>query len=421
MKKERPHIKVFEHQSIFLNQNFEDGVVLKQDKLDSLIKFFGKGVPYFSLIRNGVRFNEHVGVLQVGDLLVSVLPKADKYQRDTSDEKSKWNTILVDMLRVVHGFEVKATSTSQLSIKNNSVLDLYFEIFVNEVEGLLHRGLVKKYRQTEGNLNALKGSIRFSQHIGKNSIHKERFYTKHSTYDTEHTLHIIIYKTLRVLKQINTNSILTGRINALTLRFPEMPDRKISQADFDKIVLNRKTKDYHKAIQIARLILLHYHPDLSGGRNDVLALMFDMNALWEQFVLVSLKKNKNLTVKGQNSKPFWQPEGGYKRRIQPDILIEKGAHKYVIDTKWKLVSSVPSIDDLRQMYAYHHYFDAKKVALMYPGDFPDTNGSFVSIENQDKMLHKEEPLECGLLFSNVEKTVKDWQLQIGTMINTWAV
>lgn len=414
MANQREHIEVFEHQSIFLNQKFEGGTMFDQEKLDSLIKFFGKGVPYYSLIRNGIRFNEFVGALQIGNLLISVLPKADKYQQETPEEKARWNSILVDMLRVVHGFDVKAPSTSHLKIKNNTVLDLYFEIFVSEVEGLLHRGLAKKYRQIEGNLNALKGSIQFSRQISKNSIHKERFYTKHTTYDIEHILHIILYRTLRLLKRINTNTALIGRINALTLNFPEMPDRKITEADFGKIVLNRKTQDYQKAIEIAKLILLHFYPDISSGRNDVLALMFDMNLLWEQFVLVSLKKHKNLKTKGQESKSFWQPEGGYKRKIRPDITIEKAGLKYVIDTKWKLVSTEPSINDLRQMYAYHHYFKAEKVALMYPGNYSNMNGSFMPIDGTDGVK------ECGLLFSQFESSVKEWQKSIGLMVNSWA-
>lgn len=420
----RKHIQVFEHQSIVLNQKFENGVTLDSDKLESLIRYFGDGKPFYSLIRNGIRFNEYVGALQVGNLLISVLPKTDKYQKEDKAEKNKWNSILVDMLRVVNGFEVKATSTSDLHLKNNSVLDLYFELFVTEVEGLLHRGLAKKYRKTEGNLNALKGSLLFNQQINHNLIHKERFYTRHSIYDVEHPLHIILYKTILLLRRINTNSSLIGRINALTLNFPEMPDRKVTQADFDKLVLSRKTQDYHKAIEIARLILLHYHPDLSSGRNDVLALMFDMNALWEQFVLVSLKKNKALTSKGQDSRPFWKPEGGNKRSIRPDITIQKENHNYVIDTKWKLVSTEPSMEDLRQMYAYHHYFEAKKVALMYPGHYPPTKGSFVKIEDSgisQKKPEGDQLLECGLLFSQVDKSVKNWQDQIGAMINTWAV
>ncbi len=143
-----------------------------------------------------------------------MLPKAEKRKSD-DQKKLKWNRALIDMLRVVNGFEVKAPSSTDLKLKNNSVLDLYFELFVSEVEYLLHRGLVKKYRKTEGNLTTLKGQLLFTQQISKNVIHKERFYTRYTTYDPEHLLHIILYQTILVLKKINTNAAISGRINAL--------------------------------------------------------------------------------------------------------------------------------------------------------------------------------------------------------------
>ncbi len=194
-----------------------------------------------------------------------------------------------------------------------------------------------------------------------------------------------------------------------------MPNVKISETVFDKIILNRKTKGYKKAVDISRLILLHYHPDLSKGKNDVLALMFDMNLLWEQFVLVSLKKNKGLKVKGQNSKNFWKPNGGKRRTIRPDIAVKFNGNEYVIDTKWKLVEKRPLIEDIRQMYAYHHYFDAKKVTLLYPGDSIYIAGKFVDIEQQNKTAD----LECGLMFTQFDHSVKHWQKQIANMVTEW--
>ena len=319
------------------------------------------------------------------------------------------------MLRVVHGFKVKAPSSSHLKIKNNSVLDLYFELFLTKTEYLLHRGLVKKYRVTDGNLKVLKGSLQFSKHVSENIVHKERFFTRHCTYDTEHLLHIILYQTIKIIKRINTNPVLVGRINALLLNFPEMPNQRITESTFDKLVFNRKTVGYKKAIEIARLILMHYHPDLSKGRNNVLSLMFDMNALWEQFVLITLSKNKGLSVKGQESKYFWKREGGKRRSIRPDILFSFKGEKYVIDTKWKLVSSKPSIEDLRQMFAYHHYFKAKKVALLYPGDSPYITGKFVDVTDQKYSSD----MECGLLFSQYSGSVKNWQKQIIEDIQNW--
>lgn len=415
MKAKREHIRVFEHQTIMLNQKFEDGVVFDQTKLENFERFFGKGVPYYGLIRNGIQFNEYVGVIQIGNTLISVLPKADKRQKEDEAEKKKWNQVLIDMLRAVHGFDVKAPSSSHLEIKNNSLLDLYFELFIIETEYLLHRGLVKKYRKTVGNLHALKGSLQFSKQVSKNLVHKERFYTKNTIYDAEHLLHIILYQTIQVLKRINTNPALIGRINTLLLNFPDMPNQKITESVFDKLVFNRKTMGYRKAIEIARLILLHYHPNLSKGRDDVLALMFDINVLWEQFVLVSLKKNKEFKVKGQDSRHFWKPEGGIRRTIRPDITVSTQSGNYVLDTKWKLVASKPSMEDIRQMYAYHHYFEAKKVALLYPGDSTYLKGTFVDINKQKRLSD----MECGVLFTQFRGSVKNWQKQIGEEIQRW--
>lgn len=410
MKHNPHHITVFEHESLIFDLKNET----EQNLHLALIQFFGKGVPYFNLIRNGVKFNEYVGAIKIGKTLINILPKADKRKSD-NEKKSQWSRALIDMLRAVNGFEVKAPSSTDLNLKNNSVLDLYFELFVNEVEYLLHRGLVKKYRKTEGNLITLKGQLLFTQQINKNVIHKERFYTRHTTYDPEHLLHTILYQTILVLKKINLNGLLSGRINALLLDFPEMPYGKISENVFDKIILNRKTKGYKKAIDISRLILLHYHPDLSQGKNDVLALMFDMNLLWEQFVLVSLKKKKGLKVKGQNSKYFWKPHGGSRRTIRPDITINFGKNEFVIDTKWKLVEKRPSIEDIRQMYAYHHYFEAEKVALLYPGENNYISGKFVNIKQQKELGN----FECGLLFTQFEGSINLWQEQIGKKVIDW--
>lgn len=412
MSNKRNHIKVYEHQRLKVGADY-DGVIFTDEIFQQFIRFFGKGVPYFTLLRSGIQFNEYVGAIQIGNTLVEVLPKADKKANDSN--KDEWQNALINMMRAVHGFEVKAPSESSLTLKNNSVLDLYFELFLLEVERLLHKGLAKKYRKSEGNLTALKGSLVFSRQISKNLVHKERFYTKHTTYDTEHLLHIILYKTILLLKRINTNAKLLNRINSLVLNFPEMPNQKITAATFEKVALNRKTEGYSKALSIAKLLLLNYHPDLSKGNKHVLALMFDMNNLWEQFVLVSLKKSKVFKVIGQNSKGFWKPKNGRTRSIRPDIKISNEEGVYILDTKWKNVHKKPSIGDIRQMYAYHHYFNAVKVALFFPGDHDYTQGNFMKVSNTE--IHADQ--ECGLMFVDSNSGVKEWQKAILKEVKDW--
>ena len=410
MSKIKENIVVFEHEILRFDRGENK---ITKDQFEALERYHGNGIPFYKLVYNGVQFNEHVGVIQVGDTLIEVLPKADKNPHSETEDK-KWRDLLIGMLRAVGSFDIKSTSSSNLKIKPNTILDLYFELFIKEVEYLLHNGLVKKYRKKEGNVTALKGSLQFSKHIQHNLIHQERFYVRHSTYDVEHTLHFILYKAIKLLKQINTTSALQSRIGVLLLHFPEMPDIKVSDATFEKLVYNRKNQHYEKAIEIAKLLLLKYHPDVSKGKNHVLALMFDMNILWEQFIYVSLKKNKNdfKKVKAQTSKFFWKPDKGRRTAMKPDIYIETDNGNIVLDTKWKNLNGYnPSPDDLRQMYVYHEYFDAKKVALVYPGNSENSKaGTYLKKDgDHDNKI-------CSVVLINVKNNIKEWQQEIGEVI-----
>lgn len=408
MSKTKENIVVFEHEILRFDRGEKK---ITRDQFEALERYYGNGVPFYKLVYNGVQFNEHVGVLQVGNTLIEVLPKADRNPHSDKEDK-KWRDLLIGMLQVVGSFDIKSTSSSNLKIKPNTVLDLYFELYVKELEYLLHTGLIKKYRKKEGNVTALKGSLQFSKHIQFNLTHQERFYVRHTTYDVEHMLHFILYKALKLLKQINTNTSLNGRIGALLLNFPEMHDIKVSASTFEKLIFNRKNEHYTKAIEIAKLLLLQYHPDISKGRNHVLALMFDMNLLWEQFIYQSLKKNKVdfSKVKAQTTKYFWKPENGRRTSMKPDIYIETSSgQKIVLDTKWKNLNGYnPSPDDLRQMYVYHEYFDAEKVALVYPG-----NNQFRKKGNYfDKEGNKDFKKQCSLVLIGVESDIKLWQNNI---------
>lgn len=411
MKSNENHITVFEHQVLRLDQPFPSGQ-FDSKKLKALQAFYGeKGVPYYSLIHNGVKFCEYVGVLQIGDLTIEVLPKADKHENE-----SHWRSMLIGMLRAVGVFTIHAPSQSDLKLKPNSILHLYFELFIQEVESLLHQGLRKKYRRQEGNSKALKGSIQFGKQIQQNIVHKERFYIKQTVFDTQHLLNQILFKAIGLIRQINSSANLHARIGNLLLNFPEQQDLRVDNALFERIEFDRKTEGYRKSISIARLLLLNYHPDLMCGRNNVLALMFDMNSLWEQFVFASVAKHKTdgLTVKAQQSKLFWKPKGGDRVTVRPDIVLSKGNVCAVLDTKWKYLGTYsPSSNDLRQMYVYHKYFSAKRVALVYPGQMNSREGVYYE---KDGSLGID---ECSLLPLSLRKNIDEWQSSIHKECQAW--
>ena len=410
MLKTKNNISVFEHESLRVDQGDKS---LTKAQLLALQKFYGeKGIPYYNLIHNGVRFNQHVGAIQVGKLVIKILPKADRYT-----STNNWKNILIGMLRAVGAFNIQAPSSASLNIKNNFILDLYFELFVKELEYLIHKGFIKKYRNVEGNNLKLKGNLLFSKHIQHNLVQQQRFYVKHSIYDKNHVINQILYKTILLLKRINTNIALNSRIGNILLNFPEMNDLKVTSATFNKITLNRKNERYKNALEISKLILLNYHPDISKGQNHVLALMFDMNHLWEKFIYVSLRRHlkPGMTISPQSTKDFWEPMKGNKSTMRPDIIIKDKENTMVLDTKWKNIGfKNPSPDDLRQLFVYHEYYTAEKVALVYPGTENINKGKFY---NNDSTISKK---ECSVIQIPTDLSIHKWQLSIADKIyNEW--
>lgn len=277
----------------------------------------------------------------------------------------------------------------------------------------MYRGLIKRYRKQEGNQTALKGSLQFSKHLALNLVHKERFYVKYTQYSTEHLLHEILFKTIQLLANTNTNSALKGRIASLAMNFPEMKDCKITASTFDQLVFDRKNKPYEKAIDIAKLLLLNYHPDVVKGRNNVLALMFDMNNLWEKFILVTLRKRLTThQVFSQVSRNFWLPVAGSTSTLRPDIVIQhKTSEEFIVlDTKWKNINdSNPSSEDLRQMYVYHRFYQANTVLLIYPSDQHQIRkGNYFNSAIKGELSDK----ECSIIQIATCDTIQTWQEEI---------
>lgn len=175
-------IQVFEHSFLPIGENgFEKRHFVALSKLNALHNY-----QYFDLKHNGVVFKQFVGVIQADNLTIEILPKIDRYESEDQENKTKWQKVLIEMLRVTKKLKIQQAGQANVSRQSIHLLDIYFEWFLNEVQLLIHQGLIKQYYKETGNVKALKGKLEFAGHIQKNLEHKERFYTTHQVYDKDH-------------------------------------------------------------------------------------------------------------------------------------------------------------------------------------------------------------------------------------------
>ena len=137
-----------------------------------------------------------------------------------------------------------------------------------------------------------------------------------------------------------------------------------------------------------------------------------MNLLFEEYVYRKLKnlESRDWQVRRQLQKTFWK-----RRRIQPDIVIHTAGQSFVLDTKWKVLKMTrPSMEDLRQLYVYCRYFDARKGLLLYPKvyDLADQPAAAFETVGEEE---DHEPYYCQLSFLQL---IKNGQLnrEIGAEI-----
>ncbi|MFK7774608.1 MAG: McrC family protein [Saprospiraceae bacterium] len=394
-------LQVFEHQTLRIGDEL-NGCIFSKKHFHALVRYSEKnGGKYYTLLFNGVKFSHYVGAIQIGHLTIEILPKADKKE---NADVNQWHDVLMDMLKECRLIKVETLASARLQLRTNSILELYFEIFLKEIEKLLRKGLFRRYRKVEANVKFLKGKLIFHKNIQKNFAHQERFYAEYQQYDYDHLLNRILRRALDVLETLVLAPSLLSRVKEMKMYFPKSGTQKFTERDFLKFTHDRKTESYQTALEIARLLVLNFSPDLRGGKHHLLAIMFDMNVLFEEYVFRQLKRleNRNLEVKRQQRKPFFQ-----RRKIQPDIVLTYFGKKYVLDTKWKVMREAkPLMSDLKQIYVYNKYFKAERSLLLYPNVFGIENlpptPYHPTEKNPSEYGLKEEIMFCQICFLDIK-------------------
>ena len=365
--KGRRLIRVFEYDRLKLGQ-VVGNVTFEPRDLEALQRIHADQDVYFDLIHHGVRFKNYVGVLHLSRLTIEILPKADNHPDASEEGKDGWRNLLIDMLRISGLSKVGSVSKAHQRLRNNTLLELYLRHFLDECDEVLRRDMVKTYRRQRGNVGALKGRLVFAPHLRQNIVRRDRFFTEHQVYDHGHLANHVLQAALEIVDRIAVNAELRSTARRLLLRFPDMPKAPPIQAStFEKLGGGRKIEHYQDALGLAKLILLNFSPDLRHGEDDVLAILFDMNVLWERFIYRILQRGlgeSGYKVSYQNAKPFWNT-----RLVKPDLVLETPqGEEVVIDTKWKLIrDGRPSDADLKQMFVYNLYWKTDRSILLYPG------------------------------------------------------
>ncbi len=395
-------LQVFEYDTIRVADEdalFENGirVAISESEFKQLTKYHKEFSQYYSLSYRSIKFSFYVGIIQVGKLIIEVLPKVER-----NSNKSDWSKALYKMIKISKDFRSKRGTHTNLHVKSGSILDLYFNEYLTEVENILHVSLRKKYRFTATNRNSVKGKILFSKDIITNHSNKAKAYCYYQTYDVNHEMNKILKYALELTESLTTSKKIKSRSRALLLNFSDHISDKPNLSSLDNVKTDRNTDYYETGLSLAKMIINNHAPTLKANNTNIISFMFDMNHLFEEFVYKALKRTLvNYRVE-RRMISYWNG-----KRLIPDILLTNRNNEddiIVLDTKWKIPKdNRPNDQDLRQIFTYNEYFKSKKGALLYPRteDFKMISEMFEEKDHNCSMIglqffneHRELDLSC---------------------------
>ncbi|PAF54483.1 hypothetical protein BKH42_00815 [Helicobacter sp. 13S00482-2] len=371
-------LQIIEWQSISSNdiQNIVDDKTKAEKIFDELKKFASEehNHAFITIIKAGkaLKARNYVGLIQTkSGFCLEILPKInDKDSLAKQGESTK--TLLVEMLKTLRNFPAKASNFSNLNTSKTPLLEIFIQMFLNELIILIKKGIKSNYQSMQKNRFYLKGKLLFSQHIKHNLTHQERFYTSSDEYSPNIPQNRLIKSTLELFSKISLGAKTQSLLRECYFVFNDIPTSENIDKDFNSCHNDRSLKYYKIVLLWCKVFLRKQNFAPYGGNTVAIALLFDMNYLFESYVAHHLKSHR------QDWDISAQDRGKYLLQndfcaLRPDIVATKDNETIILDTKWKKIESQKDIavSDIYQMWAYVSKYKSEKTILLYPkiGDF----------------------------------------------------
>ncbi|MGL5624848.1 McrC family protein [Cetobacterium sp.] len=373
---DKRNITLTEYSSIFIGtENDGKNIAVNKETFEEIETFVLQNsdhVQYLKLGQNKrgkfLQAQNYVGIIQTkSGRTIEILPKITRLDEDEDIEKSK--KILLKMLRTLKDSPFKTTKIANLKVEKMTLYEIFIKMFLEELSLLLKKGIKSNYIKKEDNLKYLKGRLKISDQIKKNSIHKERFAVEYDEFSPDRIENQIIKTTLDFLYKKCTTLTNKKRIREFKFVFEDIKPIYDHNSCFSKIKLGRDMKNYEQVLKWCKVFLLNNSFSPYKGSEIAFALLFDMNKLFESYIGDYLRKKdeiENLKLQDREHHLAYIDRSA-RFGLRPDIVIEKENEIIVCDTKWKIMSKEPSQEDMYQLYAYGtKYEKCKKVYLIYP-------------------------------------------------------
>jgi 5-methylcytosine-specific restriction enzyme subunit McrC len=360
--------------------------------LDWFSRRYANGESVFQITQSSIRAQQFVGTVCIGNKELQVLPKLLR-KRETHEQTQILKNLFF-ILEYVNQIEGIDSGAQRLGENTGSFIEIYVNIFANRLLRLLLKNPPKFYVTEYENLKCVRGKIALTEHIKQNFVDQSKIFCEFDEFTMNNifnqTFRFVSNQLLHLTQVGETRKLLTRVIGLLS----DIDDRVISYDSIKNLVVPHRAKDLNAVFSLAKLFLRYLSADVYTGRANSVAVLFDMNELFENFVFHILNRNcKQLGLSKVHFQKGKRLVHGVREigasdfdnkslfnTFQDIVLDFDSGKRLVIDTKYKLIGDKRSHfgianTDVYQMLAYKELNSNEEgatIALIYP-------------ENEEKM------------------------------------
>lgn len=346
----------------FIEENSGDDV---EERLSDFLRISShKGVKV-------IKPQNYVGVINIDNKVqIEILPKID------IGDDNELRKLFLKMLSSLKEFKGKSFKNAQLNDSKLPIYEVFIQMYLNEVQELLKKGLKSDYLTIEGNITFFKGKFLINQHLKHNIIRKDRFFMAYDEFHINRPENRLIKTTLLKLNKISSNGKNQLLAKRLLAEFEMVNQSTNIDKDFSLVKKDRNAQAYQSLMTWSQVFLKNKSFSTFKGTENVNALLFPMEKIFESYISKQLKNISSnysgykIETQKQTQYLFDEPR---KFRLKPDIYISMDSNPYkVLDIKWKRLNTDfknnygISQSDMYQMYAYAYKYNVEDIVLIYP-------------------------------------------------------
>lgn len=371
-------IRVFEYGRVILPPNKSNAKT--RERIEAAAR--KAGLAAFELRGRALYARGVVGVIDIGDVVIEVLPKT--HDQCTGDEGKRF---LVDLLRFASSQTRLAAQNAWIDVNDRSVLEMILSWAVKTAAANIRSGLPRRYVSKEEPSSTVRGRIDLRKSIGAKPGEAFRLVVRHAPMSEDNPITRIVRWLLLRISRVTLTSSTRSNCTGLLKDLAGVSDVSPTLSDFDRIALQPLEAHWEPLLRFARSLVQEEAPDPTrAGQSRSISVLFTLhdlfeNALRKVFRAGLPKMDVHLrSLGGPLLYPGPENVSSPLLQLRPDFAFasRRWANPVIGDAKWKTIVDPAgnvklSQDDAYQLTTYMSAFRADCGFVFCPLTSPRNN------------------------------------------------